>query len=196
MKTRILYTLPLTAALMLPAMAQQPPVESQAPTALSSQNSSQPPASENQSSQSASTQSPGSDQDLSANQPLEPKYHQGFWGKLNPFARKKYVQNQLEPVRNRVTELDDLSAANAKQIKDVDGRVRQADAKATQADQHAIEAGNRAQQANQTAMRANNRLNTVEQVVGNIDQYHPATQLEIRFRSGQSVLSAKAKQAL
>jgi len=33
-------------------------------------------------------------------------------------------------------------------------------------------------------------------VVGNIDQYQPATQTEIRFRSGQTALSPKAKQAL
>ncbi len=61
------------------------------------------------------------------------------------------------PIRNRVNELDDLTAANAKQIKDVDARAQEgismADAKASQADQHAIEAGNRAQQANQTASR-------------------------------------------
>ncbi len=137
---------------------------------------------------------------MSARQPLEPDYHQGFWGKLNPFARKKYVQNQLAPIRNRVNELDDLTAANAKEIKDVDARaqagIQMADAKASQADQHAIDAGNRAQQANQTAQQASSRLNTVEQVVGNIDQYQPATQTEIRFRSGQTTLSPKAKQAL
>jgi hypothetical protein len=43
---------------------------------------------------------------------------------------------------------------------------------------------------------ASTRLNTVEQVVGNIDQYQPATQTEIRYRAGQTVLSAKAKAAL
>jgi outer membrane protein OmpA-like peptidoglycan-associated protein len=204
MKTHILYTLPLAAALMLPAMAQQASGDSQQPTASSSQNSSQTASSQtqtsDQSSQSPSTQSPSSDQNLSAHQPLEPNYHQGFWGKLNPFARKKYVQNQVSPIRNRVNELDDLTAANAKQIKDVDARaqegIRQADARATQADQHAIDAGNRAQRANQTALQASNRLHTVEQVVGNIDQYQPATQTEIRFRPGQTVLSAKAKAAL
>jgi outer membrane protein OmpA-like peptidoglycan-associated protein len=137
---------------------------------------------------------------MSARQPLQPETREGFWGKVNPFARKKYVQRQLSPIRNRVNELDDLTAANAKQIKDVDVRaqegIRQADAKATQADQHAIDAGNKAQQANQTALQASNHLNTVEQVVGNIDQYQPATQTEIRFRSGQTALSPKAKQAL
>ena len=180
MKSRILFTLPLAASLMLPAMAQQP--------AATSQSSSQP--------SSSST----SDQNMAARQPLEPEMRQGFWGKVNPFARKKYVQRQLSPIRDRVNELDDLTAANARNIKDVDARaqegIRQASAKANEADQHATEAGNRAQQANQTALQASNRLNTVEQVVGNIDQYEPTAQTEIRFRPGQTGLSSKAKEAL
>ena len=106
-----------------------------------------------------------------------------------------------ETVHQKFTQaLDDLTAQNSKQIKDVDARaqegIRQASAKATEADQHATEAGSKAQQANQTALQASNRLNTVEQVVGNIDQYQPATQTEIRLRPGQSTLSPKAKQAL
>src|SRR6202035_1431537 len=71
-----------------------------------------------------------------------------------------------------------------------------ASAKANEADQHAIDAGNRAQAAQQTATQANTRLSTVEQVVGNIDQYKATTQTEIRFRPGQSVLSQNAKTAL
>jgi outer membrane protein OmpA-like peptidoglycan-associated protein len=199
MKTRILLILPLAASLMLPAMAQQAPADSQQP-ATSSQSSSQSPSSPASSSSSSSSQSVSSDQNMSARQPLDPDLRQGFWGKLNPFARKKYVQRQLSPIRDRVNELDDLTAANAKDIKDVDARaqegIRQASAKANEADQHATEAGNRAQQANQTALQASNRLNTVEQVVGNIDQYQLTAQTEIRFRPGQTVLSSKAKEAL
>ena len=74
--------------------------------------------------------------------------------------------------------------------------IRQATAKADRADQHAIDAGNRAQQANQAALQASHRLNTVEQVVVNIDQYQLAAQIELRLRPGQTVLSARAKQAL
>src|SRR5437764_10789464 len=50
--------------------------------------------------------------------------------------------------------------------------------------------------AQQTATQANTRLTTVEQVVTNIDQYKAATQTEIRFRPGQTVLSQNAKSAL
>ncbi len=196
MKRSILLALPVAAALMLPAVAQQGSAGTQQPAATSSSESSSQPAT----STSATASEASSDQNMSARQPLEPDMRQGFWGKVNPFARKKYVQRQLSPIRNRVNELDDLTAANAKQIKDVDARaqegIRQADAKATLADQHATDAGNRAQQANQTALQANNRLNTVEHVVGNIDQYQPATQTEIRFRPGQTTLSPKAKEAI
>ncbi len=196
MKSSILFTLPLAASLMLPAMAQQAPADNQQPAATS-QSSSQ---SSSSSSTTYSSQSASSDQNMTAHQPLQPELRQGFWGKINPFARKKYVQRQLSPVRNRVNELDDLTAANARNIKDVDARaqegIRQASAKANEADQHATEAGNRAQQANQTALQASNRLSTVEQVVGNIDQYQPTSQTEIRFRPGHTVLSAKAKEAL
>lgn len=193
MKSRILFTLLLAASLMLPAMAQQTPDDNQ-PPATRAQSSSQ------SSSSSTSSQTVSSDQDMTARQPLQPEMRQGFWGKINPFARKKYVQRQLSPIRNRVNELDDLTAANARDIKDVDARaqegIRQASARANEADQHATDAGNRAQQANQTALQASNRLNAVEQVVGNIDQYQPTSQTEIRFRSGQTGLSSRAKEAL
>ena len=131
---------------------------------------------------------------------MQAETHEGFWGKMNPFARKKYVQRQTQPIRDRVNELDELTADNTKAIKDVDTRAQQgiqlASAKASEADQHAIDAGNKAQAAQQTATQANTRLSTVEQVVGNIDQYKATTQTEIRFRPGQSVLSQNAKTAL
>jgi len=197
MKTSMLLTLPLAATLMVPAVAQQTTSDSQQ---SSTQSSSQPAATTGSSQASSTAPDTNSDQNMSARQPLQPETREGFWGHMNPFARKKYVQRQLSPVRNRVNELDDLTAENSRQIKDVDARaqegIRQADAKATQADQHAVDAGNRAQQANQTALQASNRLNTVETVVGNIDQYQPATQTEIRFRSGNTVLGTKSKEAL
>jgi outer membrane protein OmpA-like peptidoglycan-associated protein len=191
MKIRTLMVLPLAATLMLPAVAQQ-----SAPQDQNQATQSQPAA---QSSDQAQATSTSSDQ-TSARQPLQPEAREGFWGRINPFARKKYVQRQMTPIRNRVNEIDDLSAQNAKYIKDVDGRaqegIRLASAKADQADQHALDAGNRAQQAHQTAQQASTRLQTVEQVVTNYDQYAPTNQTEIRFRSGQSALSKNAKQAL
>ena len=48
--------------------------------------------------------------------PLQPETHEGFWGHMNPFARKKYVARQTQPIRDRINELDELTASNSKQI--------------------------------------------------------------------------------
>ena len=183
MKNRVFLALLLSTVLALPVLAQDTNSNSQAQPAATSTDQS-------------TTTVVGA----SSKPALQPDTHEGFWGKINPFARKKYVQRQTAPIRDRVNELDELTASNTKMIKDVDSRasegIRLASAKASEADQHAIDAGNKAQLANQTATQANTRLTTVEQVVGNIDQYKASTQTEIRFRPGQSALSANAKAAL
>jgi len=174
--------LPLAALLAVPAMAQT--------------NSTSTPPSQNpvQSTQSNSVKTD------SDHQPLTLEQHEGFWGHLNPFARKKYVRKQLNPVVGRVNELDELTASNSRMIKDVDARstegIRLATAKATEADNHALDATNRANQANETATQATARLGNVEKAVSSIDQYQKVQDTEIRFRSGQGVLSSKAKEAL
>ena len=40
-----------------------------------------------------------------------PPSREGFWGRVNPFARKSYVKRQTEPIRDRVNELDELTSA-------------------------------------------------------------------------------------
>jgi len=181
MKTSSLVTLLLAGTLAVPAVAQQ----------TSSTADQTAPAA--QSTPTKADSATGKD-------PLQPASKEGFWGRMNPFARKKYVQRQTDPIRDRVNELDELTATNGKAIKDVDARAQQgiqlASAKANEADQHAVDAGNKAQLAQQTAQQANTRLTGVEQVVGNIDQYQASTQTEIRFKPGQSVLSKNAKDAL
>jgi len=191
MNSRILLALPLAAALTLPALAQ---------TTSSTPDQNQPAAT----SQSTSTQSnsgqPSANENATGKQPLQPPSREGFWGHLNPFARKNYVKRQTEPIRDRVNELDDLTAANGKAIKDTDSRaqagIKLASDKANEADQHALDAGNKATMAQQTAQQATQRLQTVETVVGNIDQYKASNQTEIRFRAGQTMLSKNAKDAL
>ncbi len=174
--------LPLAAAMILPAAAQ-------------TQNESQstPPSTPTT---EAQTVQPAAE----AKQPLELETKEGFWGRLNPFARKKYLRRQMQPVVGRVNELDHLTAENAKMISDVDSRategIRMASLKVSEADNHAIEAGNRASVAHQTAQQANTRLDTIQKTVNTIDQYQPVSETEIRFRPGQALLSSKAKAAL
>ena len=191
------------AATQAPDTTQSQPATTQSQPATTQQGT-QPSTTSSQGTQQTATQP--SEQNASGTtqsatgKPLQPPAREGFWGRVNPFARKKYVQRQTQPIRDRLNELDELTASNSKMIKDVDSRaqdgIKMASAKATEADQHAIDAGNRAQAAQQTAQQATTRIQTVEQVVTNIDQYQPTTQTEIRFRPGQSVLSKKAKDAL
>jgi outer membrane protein OmpA-like peptidoglycan-associated protein len=184
MKNRTIFALLLAVILAVPVFAQQ-----------SSTSATQPAATQSSSAQPATKADTATGKD-----PLQPETREGFWGHMNPFARKKYVARQTQPIRDRVNELDDLTAANTRAIKDTDARAQQgiqlASAKANEADQHAIDAGNKAQAAQQTAQQAHTRLNTVEQVVTNIDQYQPTTQTEILFKPGQTVLSQNAKTAL
>ena len=189
MNHRLVIALPLAAVLALPALAQN--------TSSSDQN--QPAAT--QQTQSTSTQSTdNSTGNATGKAPLAAPSREGFWGRINPFARKKYVQRQTEPIRDRVNELDELTSNNSKMIKDTDSRaqagIKLASDKANEADQHAIDAGNKATAAQQSAQQVTTRVQTVENVVSNIDQYKASNQTEIRFRPGQTVLSKNAKDAL
>jgi outer membrane protein OmpA-like peptidoglycan-associated protein len=198
MKNRALVALLAVFVLALPLIAQ----DTNSATSGQSAASQSAPSSvtQNSATQNSTTQSTDQSQASATGKPLQPPAREGFWGRVNPFARKKYVQRQTQPIRDRLNELDELTAANSKMIKDVDARAQQgiqlASAKADAADQHAIEAGNKAQMAQQTATQAGARITTVEQVVSNIDQYKAAAQTEIRFRPGQTALSQNAKSAL
>jgi len=179
MNNRLLIALPLAAVLAIPALAQT--------TSSTAQTASTP---------ATSTDSANA----TGKAPLAPPTREGFWGRVNPFARKSYVKRQTEPIRDRVNELDELTSANSKQIKDTDARaqagIKLASDKADTADQHAVDAGNKATAAQQSAQQVTARVQTVETVVGNIDQYKASNQTEIRFRPGQTVLSKNAKDAL
>ncbi len=183
MNNRLLFALPLAAALSFPAFAQT--------TATSDQT--QPAATQTSSTSTDSATATGK-------APLQVQSREGFWGHLNPFARRSYVKRQTEPIRDRVNELDELTAGNGKAIKDTDARaqagIKLASDKADAADQHALDAANKATMAQQTAQQATTRVQTVETVVGNIDQYKASNQAEILFRPGQSILSKSAKDAL
>ena len=183
MKNRTFITLLLSTGLALPALAQQ----------TNSNSSVQPAASADQT-------APAS---------LQPASSQDFWDGdepslgalvLHPFASKAYVKRHVQPIRDRVNELDEITASNSKMIRDVDARAQQgiqlASEKVNLADAHASDAANKAQMAHQTATALDTRLATVETEVGNIDQYKSGPQTEIRFRPGQTGLSKQAEDAL
>jgi outer membrane protein OmpA-like peptidoglycan-associated protein len=193
MKNPIFITLLVSAGLALPALAQQ----------SNSSSSAQPAASADQ---TAPASQPATATGKEASQPAS---RQDFWDGdepstvaliFHPFASKEYVRRRVQAVRDRVNELDELTASNKKMIRDVDARAQQgiqlASAKASLADEHAQAAANKAQIAQQAATAADSRVSAVESVVGSIDQYKSGAQTEIRFRPGQTVSSKQAKDAL
>src|SRR5258707_13626011 len=139
MKNRTIFALLLAVVLAVPVFAQ-----------------------DNSTPQTQATTTPSAAQTTSKDsatgkEPLQPETREGFWGHMNPFARKKYVARQTQPIRDRVNELDELTASNTRTIKDTDARAQQgiqlATAKASEDDQHPIDPGNKGRAAHQPAQQ-------------------------------------------
>ena len=149
---------------------------------------------------SSTSANPSDSTTYATGQPLPTKSNEGFWGKVNPMARKKWVNRQVAPVKDRLNELDQLTAKNANDIKDVDSRaqagIHQAQSTADQANQQAMAATTQAGQAQQTAQQASTQTSQLNSTVSNLDQYQQITDTELHFRSTQVTLNAKAKEAL
>ncbi|HUV69140.1 MAG TPA: OmpA family protein [Terracidiphilus sp.] len=174
-----LAALVLASALGIPAMAQQ------AQPAGDVQNT--PPAAAEQ-------------QSLPPAAPYVAPAKEGFWGRVNPFARKSWVKKQTDPINNRLSELDEVNAKNARDIQDVDRRaqagISKAQASADAANQTATAAGAQAQTANGVAMNASGHVDQLNATVNGLDKYHQVTDVNIAFRHGSPVLSADAKKQL
>jgi len=125
---------------------------------------------------------------------------EGFWGRVNPFARKKWVNDRVNPLRGRLDELDEVSARNARDIKDVDSRaqagIRQAQSTADSANQKALAADGQAQTAYSAAQGASTHVDQLNTTVAGLDQYHQASEVEVTFRGSQPILSATARKKL
>ena len=115
-------------------------------------------------------------------------------------ASKNYVKNQTTPLINKTNELDDLTAKNSREIKDVDARaqagIQAVNAKAAEVDQKAQSAGQNATSAQQMADAANNRIGVLTNTVINLDNYHPVAETSVKFGFDKDNLTPKAKEAL
>jgi len=132
--------------------------------------------------------------------PLNNTSKEGFWGRVNPMARKKWVKRQTDPINDRLTELDEVNAKNSKDIQDVDSRaqagIHQAQSTADAANQTATAAGTQAQNANTIAQGAAGHVDQLHTTVNGIDQYKPINELDVPFKRGSSILSDDAKKQL
>jgi outer membrane protein OmpA-like peptidoglycan-associated protein len=172
-----LAVLALATAIAIPAAAQQ------GQSATGSQDNPPSTAQQQQPSPTA--------------KPLNNQSKEGFWGRVNPMARKKWVKKQTDPINDRLTELDEVNAKNAKDIQDVDARaqagIKQAQSTADQANQAATAASTQAQNANQIATTASGHVDQLHTTVNGIDMYKPINELDVPFKRGSTMLSEDAK---
>jgi len=179
---RRLSILLLASAISLPAVAQQAQ-----------------PAGQPQNTPPSATQQPSPEATSSTNT-SNTASKEGFWGRVYPFARKKWVHKQVDPLKDRLNELDEVNAKNARDIKDVDSRaqagIQKAQSTADAANQAATAAGEQAQQAGTTAQTASTHVDSLNGTVNGLDQYKQINTLEIPFRGGQPMLSKDAKDQL
>ena len=115
-------------------------------------------------------------------------------------STKNYVRNQTTPIINNVNELDDQTAKNTRDIRDVNTRsqqgIAQVNSKADAADQKALAAGQSADTANQNATQASNRVTSLAGTVENLDNYKSVSQTTINFAFDKAQLTKKDKQTL
>jgi len=113
---------------------------------------------------------------------------------------KNYVKQQTTPLINKTNELDDMTAKNSKDIKDVDARaqagIQAVNAKTADVEQKAQAANQNATSAQQTADAANNRVGILTNTVANLDNYRPVAETSVKFGFNKDNLTAKSKDAL
>ena len=115
-------------------------------------------------------------------------------------ATKNYTRQQTTPLINKTNELDDLTAKNSRDIKDVDQRAQDGIQKATSAadaaNQKALTAGQSADQAQNLATSAVNRVTSLSNTVANLDNYRPVAETSVLFAFDKDSLTKKDKEAL
>ena len=115
-------------------------------------------------------------------------------------ASKNYVKQQTTPLINKTNELDDLTAKNTRDIKDVDARaqagIQAVNAKTVEVEQKTQTASQNAMQAQQVADAANGRVNVLTNTVANLDNYHAVAETSVKFGFNKDILTPKAKEAL
>ncbi len=115
-------------------------------------------------------------------------------------STKNYVREQTTPLINKTNELDDLTAKNSKDIKDVDQRaqagIQAVQARAAEIDQKALAAGSEADKAQLAANGASQRVDALTNAVVNLDNYRPVVETAVHFGFNKDNLTTEAKEAI
>ena len=112
-------------------------------------------------------------------------------------SSKNYVRQQTTPLINKTNELDDMTAKNSKDIKDVDARVQaglqQVNTKTAEVDQKAQAAATQAGQAQTLADNAVHRVDVLTDAVSNLDNYKIVSETNVHFGFDKDFLTKDAK---
>jgi OOP family OmpA-OmpF porin len=115
-------------------------------------------------------------------------------------ATKKWVHTQTAPLADQTGQLEDKTAANGRQIRDVDGRaqtgIQQAQGAADTATTNAQNAGKAAGDAETAANDAVHRADSLDSVVKGLDSYKQVADVSVTFGFDKSMLTKDDKDQL
>jgi outer membrane protein OmpA-like peptidoglycan-associated protein len=115
-------------------------------------------------------------------------------------STKNYVRQQTTPLINKTNELDDMTAKNSKDIKDVDQRaqagIQGVQARTAEVDQKALAAGSEADKAQMAANGASQRVDVLTNAVVNLDNYRPVVETAVHFGFNKDNLTKDAREAI
>ena len=115
-------------------------------------------------------------------------------------ATKNYVRNQTAPLVEHTGQLEEKTAANNRQIHDVDERsqsgIKQAQGSADSATQNAQNASKSAGDAESAAISAVHRADSLESVVKGLDDYKPMANVAVTFGFDKAVLTKEDREEL
>jgi outer membrane protein OmpA-like peptidoglycan-associated protein len=115
-------------------------------------------------------------------------------------ATKNYVRNETAPLIDHTNQLEDKTAANNRQIHDVDDRtqagIKQAQSTADVAGQNAQNAGKAANDAGNEANLAVHRADTLDSVVKGLDTYKQVADVSVTFGFDKAVLTKEDRDQL
>src|SRR3954466_4181753 len=114
-------------------------------------------------------------------------------------SSKNYVKQQTTPLINKTNELDDLTAKNTRDIKDVDARaqagIQAVNTKTTEVEQKTQTAAQNATQAQQVADAANGRVGVLTNPVANLDNFHAVAETAVKSGFTKDNLTPKTKES-
>lgn len=110
-------------------------------------------------------------------------------------ATKNYVRNETAPLIDHTNQLDEKTATNNRNLRDVDDRamagIKQAQGAADTANRNAQDAAKSASDAQLAADNVVHRADSLESVVKGLDNYHPVANVAVTFGFDKSVLTAE-----